>query len=51
MRGILAALGQDTWGSFVKFSWGFSVAVIIVIVGLAIRSVLGVLGFLVAQAK
>ena len=51
MQVILAALGQDTWPPFVRVSWGFSVAVIILIVGLAISSILGVLGLLVTQAQ
>ena len=51
MQVILAALGQDTWAPSVRVSWRFSVAVIILIVGLAVGSILGVLGLLVAQAQ
>ena len=51
VRVMLAALSQDTWAPFVRVSWGFSVAVIILIVGLAVSSILGVLGLLVARAQ
>ena len=51
MQVILAALGQDAWAPFVRVSWEFSVAVIILIVGLAVSSILGVLGLLVTQAQ
>ena len=46
----LAALGPDAWAPFVRVSWGFSMAVIIIILGLASCSIIGVL-VLVAQAQ
>ena len=51
MQVTLAALGQDAWQAFVRASWGFSVAVIILIMGLAASVVLGVLGLLFAQLQ
>ncbi len=51
MQVVLAALGQDAWANFVRVSWGFSVAVIILITGLAVSTILGVVGLLVTQAQ
>ena len=51
MQVVLAALGQDAWAPFVRVSWGFSVAVIILITSLAASTVLGVVGLLVTQAQ
>lgn len=51
MQVFLAALGQDAWAPFVRVSWGFSVAVIILITSLAASTVLGVVGLLVTQAQ
>ncbi len=51
MQVVLAALGQDAWATFVRASWGFSVAVIILIAGLAASFIFGIIGLLVAQVQ
>lgn len=51
MQVVLAALGQDAWVTFVRASWGFSVAVIIFVAGLAASFMFGIIGLLVAQAQ
>lgn len=51
MQVTLAALGQEAWAAFVRASWGFSVAVIILIAAFAASCVLGFLGLLVAQGQ
>ena len=48
---LSAALGQDAWQAFNRASWGFSVAVIILIAGLAASVMLSVLGLLFAQGQ
>ena len=51
MQVVLAALGQNAWSAFIRASWGFSVAVMILIAGLAASFIIGILGILVAQGQ
>jgi hypothetical protein len=51
MQVALAALGQNIWASFSKFSWGFSVAVILLVAAIFISILLGIIAVLVAQAQ
>ena len=51
MQVTLAALAQDTWPAFIRASWGFSVAVIVVVAGLAASVMLGVVAILVTQGQ
>jgi hypothetical protein len=49
MQVVLAAPGDDAWRVLASVSWGFSVAVIVLITGLAVLAVTIVLGFLINQ--
>ena len=51
MQVTLAALAQDTWPAFIRASWGFSVAVIVMVAGLAASLILGVVAILVTQGQ
>ena len=51
MQVTLAALGQEAWAVFVRASWGFSIAVIILIAASAAICVLCILGLLIAQGQ
>ena len=51
MQVTLAALGQEAWAAFVRASWGFSIAVIILITASAASCMLCILGLLVAQGQ
>ena len=51
MQVALAALGQEAWAAFVRASWGFSIAVIILIAASAAICTLGLLGFCMAQGQ
>ena len=51
MQVTLAALGQEAWAAFVRASWGFSIAVIILIAVSVAICVLCILGFLMAQGQ
>ena len=51
MQVTLAALGQDAWPAFTRASWVFSVAVIMLVAGLAASFMLGILGRLLTQGQ
>ena len=51
MQVTLAVLGPATWDSFISASWGFSIATIVLITGLAAGCVLGVVFKLLLQAQ
>jgi hypothetical protein len=51
MQVVLAALGQNTWASFSRVSWGFSIAVILLVVALSASLILGIILVLVVQAQ
>ena len=51
MQVILAALGQNAWAAFVRASWGFSVAVVILVAGFAASFLLGIVVLLVTQVQ
>ena len=51
MQVILAALGPEAWAAFVRASWRFSIAVIILIAASAATCMLGILGLLIAQCQ
>lgn len=51
MQVALQALGQNAWPAFIRASWGFSVAVIILVAGLAVSVLFGILGLLVTQGQ
>ena len=51
MQVALAALGQEAWATFIRASWRFSIAVIILIAGSAAICMLCILGLLIAQGQ
>ena len=51
MQVTLAALGQEAWAVFVRASWGFSIAVIILIAASAAICALCIVGLLIAQGQ
>ena len=51
MQVVATALGERTWEGFVRASWGFSVGVIIGIVGLVVVTAGGVIGFWISQLR
>ena len=48
---VHGALGTDTWPGFVRASWGFAIAVLILIAGIIVCALLGILGLLLIQAQ
>ncbi|KAI1126624.1 hypothetical protein F5Y10DRAFT_244464 [Nemania abortiva] len=51
MQVILAALGNNTWEAFVRFSWGFSLATIIFSIIPILGPVIGVFALLIVQGR